>query len=114
MPMFQEHPDGLVYVRTDAGTYGDTRANFELDHGQPIPPMPEGATAHIYDQGVRHLYQDTGGNMVQGFPANEAWDFGDDAIAAIDELLRKQNVRKDLSQDTLDMGTTTRSVVTSQ
>jgi hypothetical protein len=72
-----EHPDGLVYVRTDMGTYVDTVENFARDSGVTLPPMPEGANDHIYTQGKRHAYMGDG-NVIAGGPM--PWPEGDALI----------------------------------
>jgi hypothetical protein len=107
MPMFHEHPDGWIYIRTDAGTYADTRAHFEADFGQPLEPLPAGADQHVYQPGVVHSYMG-GGNVIAGGPS--AWQYGDDALAAYDQLLTKQTARKSLGTE-LDMGRITKEVV---
>jgi hypothetical protein len=91
MPQFHETADGRVYIRTDAGTYGDTRENFEADFGRPLEAMPSGAVEHIYTPGVVHTYM-ADGNVVDGGPRT-GWQYGDDAIAAFDQMMGKQATR---------------------
>lgn len=89
-PEFHQHPEGTIYIRTERGIYSDTPENFELDFGQPLPPLPEGAIERIYVPGIRHPISD-GTNVVAG--GEMPWDYGDQAIAAIDALLTAQTKR---------------------
>ncbi len=62
-PNFQHHPDGLIYVRTEAGIYQDTIANFEADYGSSGPDLPAGYAGRYYEPGVNH-YITTGSTAV--------------------------------------------------
>jgi hypothetical protein len=91
LPEYHYHPDGLIYVRTATGTYGDTLANFALDYGLPDPGLPAGAIQRLYDPGIRHnITFPTGGDLPQPLP----WAFGDAAIADIAALLAAQTKRQ--------------------
>jgi hypothetical protein len=87
MPQFHQHPDGLVFVRADDGTYyGDTIVNFSTDFGEGIPPLPISADERIYVPDKRHVMHDSiNGRIVDAGPLR--WDYGDRAIAALEELL---------------------------
>lgn len=90
MSMVQQHPDGLIYVRTDSGTYSDMPENFALDYGAAFPALPAGAVERIYTPGDRHVVSYLpGGDVAQPMP----WDFGDGAIADIAKLLAAQTAR---------------------
>lgn len=91
MRMFHQHPDGLVYVRTDAGTYGDTRENFRADYGKDLPPLPSGVTERIYEPGKRHALV-ANSSVVDGGPM--PWQQGDDVIARWSDLMAKKTARE--------------------
>jgi hypothetical protein len=87
--VFQQTPDGLVYVRTPGGTYADTLAGFALDNGAPAPALDAPFIDRFYEPGVRHALSD--GVSTSGGPMPFA--FGDAAIANIAALLAAQNAR---------------------
>jgi hypothetical protein len=91
MNNFHEHPDDLVYVRTDAGTYVDNWQNFETDFGRPLEELPEGVFERIYEPGIRHALNGRSGTVAGG---ERVWAYGDDAIAAIRDLLAAQLARR--------------------
>lgn len=89
MPQVHYH-GGMIFVRTDSGTYADTLENFGLDYGAHAPPLPEGMTERIYEPGVRHpLIRDH--DVINGGPM--PWPEGDDIIASIDSLFAAQDGR---------------------
>jgi hypothetical protein len=88
---FHQHPDGFVYVRTDAATYADTLENFEGDFGVTIPALPEGAEERVYTQDKRHAVMGDG-NIIEGGPM--PWDLGDQIIASVQSGLAAQVTRK--------------------
>lgn len=90
MGELHQHPDGYVYVRTAGKTYGDTKANFELDAGLTLSALPAGADERVYAQDKRHASMG-GGNIVDGGPM--PWPLGDLAIANISALLTAQAAR---------------------
>jgi hypothetical protein len=92
MPMLHQHPEGLVFVRTEHGHYGETRKNFEADHGAVLPPLPEGITERIYEPGKRHALV-RGTDVVDGGPM--PWPEGDAIIAKGKDLLARQQDRAD-------------------
>jgi hypothetical protein len=91
MNVFHEHPEDLVYVRSDKGTYADTWQNFEADFGRPLEELPEGVFERIYEQGVRHALNGKEGTIGGG---DRAWAYGDAAIAAVESLLVAQAARR--------------------
>lgn len=91
MAEVHQHPDGLVYVRTDDGVYMDTLENFALDYGQGLPALPAGADDRIYAQGKRHAIMG-GGNVIAGGPV--PWDLGDQLINSVSALLAAQDARR--------------------
>jgi hypothetical protein len=91
MKQVHKHPDGLIYVRTDYGIYGDTVENFYKDFGVEFPPLPQGATECIYDVGKRHAINKEG-DTIAGGPM--PWDFGDQLIANVQTGLNAQEARK--------------------
>lgn len=91
MAQFHEHPDGWIYVRTAAGTYADTTANFIADFRWQIPARPEGLVERLYDDGGRHVLTDAKGNHVLNGPV--PWEWGDRAIAQVETLLSRQSAR---------------------
>lgn len=93
MNTVQQHPDGLVYVRTASQTYVDTPANFTSDFSLTLPALPAGKNERIYDQGMRHTLagSDAFGAHVSGDVM--PWPLGDQAIAGIVAALAKQAIR---------------------
>jgi hypothetical protein len=85
-----QHPDGTLHVRTQAGAYVDSLANFAGDYGAPFPALDAGLTERIYDQGVRHAVMN-GHDVVGGGPM--PWPEGDIIIASIDRLIAAQEAR---------------------
>lgn len=90
MGEFHQHPDGYIIVRSGAKFYVDSRDNFTADYGKIPPEVPENAVERIYSQGNRHCYTD-GSNVVGG--GDLVWPWGDQAIAALDSILAKQEAR---------------------
>jgi hypothetical protein len=100
---FHQHPEGgMIYVRTDGGTYVDTQINFEADFGRQLPALPAGAIERIYTQGVRHVMQSKT-DVIAGGPM--PWDLGDAALAAIGGLLARQASRAGAPHRARAMGT---------
>jgi hypothetical protein len=91
MKTVQQHPDGLIYVRVDAIAYGDTIENFEADYGAPFPPLPEGASERIYDQGKRHTIM-AEGNVIAG--GEMPWPLGDTLITSVGALIAAKKTRE--------------------
>src|SRR5215510_3382011 len=92
MKMLHQTVDGTIWVRSNAGHYGETPDIFERDHGKKLPPLPAGITERIYEPGVRHaLYK--GNDTVDGGPM--PWPPGDEAIAKTDQLLAKKKKREE-------------------
>lgn len=85
-----QHPDGLIYLRTDAGNYVATLAEFEQDYGAPFPVLPDGFTERYYRPGKKHNVQNERG--VEGLPL--PWPEGDAILAAFDTLAAKQQARE--------------------
>jgi hypothetical protein len=87
---FQHHPDDLIFVRTEAGTYMDTIANFQTDYSSSYPGLPNGYIGRYYEPGVSH-YVTTGDTAV-----SEAlsWAEGDAYIAAYDTLVAAKAARE--------------------
>src|SRR6187455_338685 len=84
MGEFQQHPDGMIFVRGEAGKYyADTPENFVADFGGTFlpPALPDGADDHVYTQGKRHAYMG-GGNIIAGGPV--PWPEGDQLTADLD------------------------------
>jgi hypothetical protein len=90
MSQFQQHPDGLVYLRTTAATYVDAAANFVADYKWQLPPLPLGFKERIYEPGVRHALMGNGSVVAGPMP----WDFGDKALAAVAAILAAQAKRQ--------------------
>jgi len=94
MKQVHQHPDGMVFVRVDGATYGDTPDNFLSDFGFLLPELPEGVNERIYDQGRRHIFAgrtDDGAVII----ANAMpWPLGDNAILNIEAGLSAQTTRK--------------------
>jgi hypothetical protein len=92
MATFEIHPDGLIYVRGDNATYCDTPENFALDYGAAAPALAEGMIVLRYDDATGLLCSSDG---VTQRPAAEAFRvFGDNAIAALPQLLAAQSARR--------------------
>lgn len=90
MQQLHQHPNGMIYVRTDAGTYGDTATNFRKDYGKAPPKLPGEITERIYEPNRRHALK-VGSNVVSGGPTS--WKVGDDIIAALDDLVAAKMAR---------------------
>jgi len=95
MPSVEHNPDGLVYIRADNINifYGDTLENFELDFGQPFPPLPEGIAQRGYYQGKRHSLLDANNNVIDGGPM--PWPEGDYLITQMDAGIAAQKTRRE-------------------
>lgn len=91
MKSVHQHPDGMVFVRVDAITYGDTIENFEADYGSTFPPLPAGAIERIYDQGKRHAFQSEDGVIGGG---EMPWPYGDTLIASVGSLMATKKARE--------------------
>lgn len=63
----QVTPDGLVIVR-GAGFYADTKANFAADFGVPLPVLPDGFVAMLYDDATGMLCGYTANGTQLGLP----------------------------------------------
>ena len=87
MIRFAHDLEDMVRIDVDGKTYSDTKANFELDFGQSLP----GAGGRIYEPGVRHSISD-GKSVIAG--GERDWPLGNQAIAAIDELLQAKQARE--------------------
>lgn len=83
MAIFHHHPDGIVFIRTQAGTYADTVDNFISDLGAAYS---FGGTERIYEPGKRHI--------VDNQPQDLAWSEGDGYIAAFDALVTAKSARE--------------------
>jgi hypothetical protein len=92
MKMLHQMSDGMVWVRGDAGHYGELLNLFEADYGKKLPSLPEGITERIYEPGVRHALN-RGNDTVDGGPI--VWSEGDAVIAKLTDLLAKQKKRED-------------------
>jgi hypothetical protein len=92
MKMLHQTAEGMVWVRTDEGHYGEPADVFEIDHGKKLPPLPPGITERVYQPGVRHALV-RGTDVVDGGPRD--WREGDEIIAKNAELLAKKQKRKD-------------------
>jgi hypothetical protein len=94
MKQVHQHPDGMVFVRVDGATYGDTPDNFLSDFGFLLPELPEGMNERIYDQNRRHVFageNDTGAITSGG---EMPWPLGDRAILDIEAGLSSQAARR--------------------
>ena len=83
MISFHQHPDGLVFVRMEAGVYCDTLANFTADYGQDIT-LPAGSERY-YEPGQRHV--------INGEPQALEWPPGDWAIADFEKIKANKLIR---------------------
>lgn len=92
MPILHQHPEGMIFVRTEHGHYGETPNNFKADHGAALPPLPKGITERIYEPGKRHALV-RGTDVVDGGPM--PWPEGDAIIAKGKDLLARQQDRAD-------------------
>ncbi len=91
-PNFQHHPDGYIFIRTSSGTYMDTIANFKKDYGGFYLDLPDGYIGRYYEPEICH-HLTTGNNIV---PQSLTWTEGDRFIAAYQQLVANQNIRKQL------------------
>lgn len=91
MVMLHQHPEGLIYVRTDEGVYGDTLENFKIDYGSIAPMLPEGITERIYEPSKRHALI-MNHDVIDGGPM--PWLEGDEIISGIQRMLKSQKARE--------------------
>jgi hypothetical protein len=89
-PNFQHHPDGYIFVRTSSGTYMGTTDNFKKDYGGSYAGLPDGYIGRYYEPGVSH-YLTTGDISA---PQSLPWLEGDRYIAAYQQLIANQNIRR--------------------
>jgi hypothetical protein len=90
MKMYHQFGD-MVWVRTDAVSYGDTPENFAIDFGFSVPKMPKGIDERIYEPGKRHALMSEH-NVIDG--GEREWPEGDEIIAAINAALERQIQRR--------------------
>ncbi|MBI1207516.1 MAG: hypothetical protein GC191_09550 [Azospirillum sp.] len=84
-----QHPDGILFLRTDAGTYRATPAEFAADAlSLPGPPtlaaLPPGYIERLYRPSGRHILVDTL-NQVTTQPS--PWPAGDALLARAADLI---------------------------
>jgi hypothetical protein len=99
MGELHQHPDGNVFVRTDAGNYADSAGNFATDAGVTLPVLPLGADERIYSQDKRHAFMG-GGNIIDGGPM--PWPLGDQIIANVAAALAAKSARETPAPRTLE------------
>jgi hypothetical protein len=90
MRMFQQLDD-RIWVRTDTVTWADTVANFDLDFGEPPPPLPQGINIRVYEPGIRHALQKDN-DVVGGGPM--PWPDGDWALDYVQTAAAAQEARQ--------------------
>jgi hypothetical protein len=92
-PNFQHHPDGFIYVRkAKTEIYQDTITNFQTDYGSVYQGLPDGYIGRYYEPEVSH-YLTTGNISV---PQSLPWPEGERYIAAYQQLVANQNIRRQL------------------
>jgi hypothetical protein len=89
------HPDNLIYIRTNDGTYIDTPENFMLDYGSPYPALPEGFNEEFYEPNVKRyiVNHKTGEYKPRGMP----FAFGDDVISKFPIIVNNKASRSVVS-----------------
>jgi len=90
---FHHHPDGLIYLRTEAATYVEDLPGFAADAAAcGLPPYDTdlgGFRERRYEPGAFHrLY-----TADSQFPAPADWPAGDAYLAAVDALVLAQAAR---------------------
>lgn len=86
MNRFHHNREGFIIVTVGGVVaYFDTLANFTLDFGQAPPAIVAGADERIYEPGIRHTMQNSGGSVLTG--GAMPWAFGDAALAGIADLV---------------------------
>lgn len=83
MAIFHHHPDNIVYIRTQAGTYSARVADFISDLGGAYDFVGK---ERLYEPGARHF--------VDNVPQELEWAEGDGYIAAFDALMLAKNARE--------------------
>jgi hypothetical protein len=92
-PNFQHHPDGLIFVRKSATEiYQDTVANFQTNYGATYFGLPTGYIGRYYEPKICHYLTNGKSNTPQSLP----WPEGDRYIAAYQQLVANQNIRRQL------------------
>jgi hypothetical protein len=56
MGELHQHPDGHVFVRTDAGNYADSAGNFATDAGVTLPVLPLRRRTHLFAGQAPRIY----------------------------------------------------------
>lgn len=92
MAEFHHHPDGIIYVRTEAAVYAASLAEFGEDLAAcGLPPyvgLPPGYRERRYSPGViRALY------TADSQHADEDWTDGDAYLAAANALVAARTLR---------------------
>ncbi len=96
-PNFQHHPDGYVFVRkSESEIYQDTITNFQIDYGDSYFDLPNDYVGRYYEPEICHYITD-GKNIT---PQSLTWTEGDRYIAAYQQLVANQNIRRQLKIDT--------------
>jgi len=90
MPNFHHHPDGLIFIRTDAGIYRETVENFEADLGGAYAGLPDGFSERMYEPDARHVLCDGAGAEPQPLK----WGEGDGYIRSFDALMAAKDARE--------------------
>lgn len=118
MKQVHQHPDGMVFVRTDDAMYGDTSDNFAVDFGFLLPELPEGMNERIYDQGRRHIFAGQTDAGVVTLADVMPWPLGDMTILNVEAGLSAQTARKAAEEaaktalhPAFDMGGTTAQII---
>jgi len=92
MAEFHHHPDGIIYVRTEAAVYAASLAEFGEDLAAcGLPPyagLPDGTRERRYLPGLLHAVYTADTQMDAG-----PWPDGDAYLAAVAQLLAAQAER---------------------
>ncbi len=82
---------GVIWVRTDSGTYSGNEREFESESGESMPALPANVTERVYEPDQRHALM-SGNDVVDGGPL--PWPDGDAILAQADKLLQRQSNRQ--------------------
>ena len=91
--LFQHGRNGMIWIRDGhGGHYGEKPEQFASDLCCAAPMLPEGVTERVYEQGEQHILM-CGERVIAFGPM--PWPEGDEAIAALPQLITKQKKRQD-------------------
>lgn len=93
MAIIRHHPDGIVYIKDGALQYIDTLENFNIDYGQPMPPLPGNTISRYYSTNGYHKCSDGESELNQN-DADVIETELNDIIGSLPLLINKKQARE--------------------